>query len=145
MSFMKNDLHPGFRAGRTFLERFRLPPQAADERGDDDEEEEAICCSVPQRSGPAFAEGFTASSAPAAPGAPHQYVPQPPPNLYLRLLKTLRRGHMSDVLYQHRDQFCSLFKIKVSFQFTVFVHFFQKKTKGKFKIKECKLLLLDYN
>lgn len=63
MSFMKDDLHPGFREGRMFLERFCLPPQAADEVEDDDDDddkgEEAICCSMPACSGPAFVVWLT--------------------------------------------------------------------------------------
>lgn len=65
---MKNNLHPGFGAGRTFMERLRPPPQAADEGGDD-EEEEAICCGSPPRSGPAAAVWLTLTSEPSCPSA----------------------------------------------------------------------------
>lgn len=73
------------------MERFGLPPQAADEGRDDDddddgeeeEEEEAICCSTPACSGPAFAVLLT--QAQLALSAPHKYVlsDSPSPKSYI--------------------------------------------------------------
>lgn len=66
-----------------FLERFCLPPQAADEGGDDDEEEEeekeAICCSMLACSSPALAVWLTRAQ--LALGAPHKYVLADSPSL----------------------------------------------------------------
>lgn len=71
------------------MERFGLPPQAADEGGDDDdddddkEEEEAICCSTPACAGPAFVVWLT--QAQLALSAPHKYVlsDSPSPKNYI--------------------------------------------------------------
>lgn len=64
MPFMINDLHPGFRGGRTVTESACPPPQVAEEREEQRSKmrrrQGAICCNMSPHSGPPSAVCFVA-------------------------------------------------------------------------------------